>query len=161
MNGVYIRELEPSDFVQRSVSTVETALGRTLTANERWQFEQLAPEVQERVKSLSEVPQMVIFLYHIEYDEESWKKVLGHERAQEVLGAAVSTLTDVDVWEHDSIEAALRGMLEQVEIGARRGLQPIRVAVTGSSISPPLFESLAVLGKEETLHRLRDVRERL
>jgi glutamyl-tRNA synthetase len=161
MNGVYIRELEPSDFVQRSVSTVETALGRTLTANERWQFEQLAPEVQERVKSLSEVPQMVMVLYHIEYDEESWKKVLGHERAQEVLGAAVSTLTDVDVWEHDSIEAALRGMLEQVEIGARRGLQPIRVAVTGSSISPPLFESLAVLGKEETLHRLRDVRERL
>jgi glutamyl-tRNA synthetase len=52
-------------------------------------------------------------------------------------------------------------MLEQLEIGARRGLQPIRVAVTGSSISPPLFESLAVLGKEETLHRLHDVSERL
>ena len=104
---------------------------------------------------------MVRFLFDVDYDEESWKKVLGHERAPEVLGAAVSTLTDVDVWEHGSIEQALRGMLERLGMGARRGLQPIRVAVTGSSISPPLFESLAVLGKEETLRRLHDVRERL
>jgi glutamyl-tRNA synthetase len=161
MNGVYIRDLEPSDFVQRSVSTVESTLGRSLSADERHRFEQLAPEIQERVKSLNEVAPMIRFLYDIDYDEASWKKVLGHERAPEVVTAAAAVLTDVEPWDHDSIERALRGMLEQLEIGARRGLQPIRVAVTGSSISPPLFESLAVLGKEETLHRLHDVSERL
>jgi len=48
----------------------------------------------------------------------------------------------------------LRGMLDQLEIGAAKGLQPLRVAVTGSSVSPPLFESLAALGKEKTMERL-------
>lgn len=160
MNGVYIRELEPSDFVERTVPVIEVSLGRPLSGRERAQFEQLAPEVQERVKSLDEAVPMVRFLYDVDYDESSWQKVLGHERASEVLAAAAAVLGDVE-WDHDSIEAGLRGMLEQLEIGARRGLQPIRVAVTGSSVSPPLFESLAVLGKDETLRRLRDVREKL
>jgi glutamyl-tRNA synthetase len=157
MNGVYIRELDTSDFVQRSIPSVETTMGRTLSPDERRQFEQLASEVQERVKSLAEVPQMVMFLYKVDYDETSWQKVLGHERAPEVLAAAAAVLADVENWDRDSIERALRGMLEHLEIGARRGLQPIRVAVTGSSVSPPLFESLAVLGKREAIRRLHDV----
>jgi glutamyl-tRNA synthetase len=161
MNGVYIRGLDRSDFVKRSVPFVEESLGRPLAETEIGQFDALATDVQERVKSLTEVPPMVRFLYNVDYDEKSWQKVLGHERAPEVLAAAAGILGDVDVWEHDEIEQALRGMLERLEIGARRGLQPIRVAVTGSSVSPPLFESLAVLGKEESLRRLRDVHERL
>jgi glutamyl/glutaminyl-tRNA synthetase len=100
---------------------------------------------------------MVMFLYKVDYDETSWQKVLGHERAPEVLAAAAAVLADLENWDRDSIERALRGMLEHLEIGARRGLQPIRVAVTGSSVSPPLFESLAVLGKREAIRRLHDV----
>jgi glutamyl-tRNA synthetase len=161
MNGVYIRELDATDFVERSLGFVEDALGRTLTVEERDQFAAIAPQVQERVKTLQEVAPMVLFLYQVDYDETSWQKVLGHERAPEVLAAAAAVLQDVDVWDHDTIERALRGMLEHLDIGARRGLQPIRVAVTGSSVSPPLFESLAILGKQETIRRIHDVRGRL
>jgi glutamyl-tRNA synthetase len=64
-------------------------------------------------------------------------------------------------WESESIEGALREMLAELGLNASKGLQPVRVAITGSRISPPLFESLAALGKEESLRRLRDVFGRL
>ncbi len=163
MNGVYIRDLSADDFADRSVPFVERAIGRTLTDDEKRVFADVAPLIQERVKNLVEVAPMVTFLFtdEIEYDEKSWRKVLGHETAPGVLAAAIERLEQVDSWDHDTIEAALRGMLDDLEIGARRGLQPIRVAVTGSSVSPPLFESLEALGKERTLRRLRDVAGRL
>jgi glutamyl-tRNA synthetase len=59
------------------------------------------------------------------------------------------------------IEESLRAMLGEMEIGVGKGLQPMRVAVTGSSVSPPLFESMAVLGKEKTVARLNAARSRL
>jgi glutamyl-tRNA synthetase len=66
----------------------------------------------------------------------------------------------VDTWSAADIEAALRRMLEEMGLGAAKGLQPLRVGVTGSSVSPPLFESMAALGKEKTLERLeRALRE--
>jgi glutamyl-tRNA synthetase len=161
MNGVYIRDLAAGDFAERAMRFVESAIGRRLDEEDRTRFEALASDVQERVKSLAEVAPMLRFLYEVEYDETAWAKVLGQEGAGRVLDAAVDALGEVDLWEHAPIEQALRAMLEALDIGARRGLQPIRVAVTGSSVSPPLFESLAVLGKDETLRRLRDVSERL
>ncbi len=72
----------------------------------------------------------------------------------EVLAAARGRLAAVEPFGIEGIEAALRGMLEELGIGARKGLQPIRVAVTGSSVSPPLFESIAALGRDRTLARL-------
>lgn len=163
MNGVYIRELDPADFVERAVPFVERTIGRALTDDERRLFGGVAPLIQERVKNLAEVAPMVAFLFddEIDYDDKSWRKVLGHETAPTVLAAAIERLDVLDDWNHEAIEAALRAMLADLEIGARRGLQPIRVAVTGSSVSPPLFESLEALGKERTLRRLRDVAKRL
>ena len=81
--------------------------------------------------------------------------------AGSILDHAVARLEATEPWDHDAIETALRAMLEELEIGARKGLQPLRVAVTGSSVSPPLFESMAVLGKDAVINRLRAARGRL
>jgi glutamyl-tRNA synthetase len=79
---------------------------------------------------------------------------MAKEGTADLLGDARRRLDTVAKWDHDSIEGVLREMLVERGIGAKQGLQPIRVAVTGSSISPPLFESMAVLGRELTVRRL-------
>ncbi len=163
MNGEYIRtQLSVEEFAARARPFLEEGLGRALDDDEWARFLQVAPLVQERVKVLGEVADQVRFLYtdEISYDDRSWSKVMkaGSER---VLDEAAARLAAVDVWEPEAIEGALRAMLEDLGIGARKGLQPIRVAVTGSSVSPPLFESLAALGRERTLERLRNARTRL
>ena len=73
----------------------------------------------------------------------------------DVVGAAAEALEPVDHWEAGSIEEALRGMAERLELSPRKAFQPVRVAVTGSKVSPGLFESLELLGKDVSLERLR------
>jgi glutamyl-tRNA synthetase len=118
-------------------------------------LEEILPHVQERAKVLTEVPEQVRFLLSdITYDETSWDKVMRKEGAEVAVTAAVEALRGVGEWSIDAVEAALRSMLETHELSARKGLQPLRVAITGSSISPPLFESIAALGRDRTLERL-------
>ena len=163
MNGVYIRDLDLDDFVARTEPLVVDDLGRTLSAEERTTYREVAPLIQERMKVLTEAPEQVRFLFadDVEYDEGSWQKVLAKPDSATAIAAAVERLTDLEVWTTEEIETSLRAMLEELELNARKGLQPLRVAVTGSSISPPLFESLKALGRDRTLSRLRDVHGRL
>jgi len=162
LNGLYIRDLPAAEFTSRAIPAVETALGRALSSQERAAFEQLAPLVQERTKLLIEVHEQVAFLLgDVVYDEASWEKVLTKEGAAEAVGAAAERLDALDAWTVERIEGTLREMLGALGLSARKGLQPVRVAVTGSSVSPPLFESLAALGRERTLGRLREVARRL
>jgi len=163
MNGEYIRtRLTADEFAARARPFLERGLRRGLTADEWARFCEVAALVQERVKVLSEVVDQVRFLFEDEigYDERSWSKVM-KPGAEQVLEEAARRLEAVDPWDSESIEAALRAMLADLEVGARKGLQPIRVAVTGSSVSPPLFESLAALGRDRTLARLQEARGRL
>jgi glutamyl-tRNA synthetase len=156
MNGVYIRALDPGDFAARALPFVEGTLGRSLTDAERAVFAGIAPLVQERAKRLDEVAAQVGFLFadEISYDQASWEKVMEKEGVADVLGAAADRLAAVEPWETGPIEEALRGLLADLDLSARKGLQPIRVAVTGSQVSPPLFESLEALGRERSLARL-------
>jgi len=77
------------------------------------------------------------------------------------VNAAIDVLNPVASWSHVAIEAALRSMLAATGLSARKGLQPVRVAVTGSVVSPPLFESLQALGGERTMRRLRAAAARI
>jgi glutamyl-tRNA synthetase len=160
LNGVYIRDLEAVEFVLRSVPFVEDDLGRELTGAERAQLSELGPLIQERVKVLTEVPAMVSFVFttQLDYDEKSWRKVMGAETAATALEAAHGRLEAVEEWQAPDIEATLRSMLEDLELNARKGLQPVRVATTGSTVSPPLFETLEVLGRRVTLERIQSAR---
>jgi glutamyl-tRNA synthetase len=162
MNGVYIRNLSPVDFAATTLPLVEADLDRTLDDEERATFEEIAALVQERAKTLDEVPPQVRFLFsEIEYDEASWTKVMGTEQAPIAVREGRRALVDIESWSDESVEAALRGMLESNELSARKGLQPLRVAISGSSVSPPLFESIRILGKERSLARLDTAAARL
>lgn len=161
MNGEYVRALDPERFRGLALAATEEFLERDLDGAERAQLEAIAPLVQERTKLLTEIGPQVAFLFQeVSYDEQSWSKVMTSETGA-VLDAAMKRLGEVEPWEHDPIEVGLRAMLEELGLNARKGLQPLRVAVTGSSISPPLFESMAVLGKDRVLERLAGARARL
>jgi glutamyl-tRNA synthetase len=161
MNGVYIRGLSAEQFVDSAIPWIENDLGRPLEAEERTSIIAIAPHVQERAKLMDEVPDQVKFLLvdAVEFDEASWRKVMSKDDSPDVLDAAAAALKEVRTWGTASIEAALRSMLSERELSARKGLQPIRVAISGSSVSPPLFESLEVLGREETMLRLARARD--
>ena len=155
MNGVYIREMDPGQFVAAVQSLVEADLGHSLDDAAQETLAEIAPHIQERAKHLTEVPEQVRFLFRdIEYDDVSWQKVMTKEGADVAVAAARDRIAGLDDWSIEAVEAALRAMLEEKELSARKGLQPLRVAISGSSVSPPLFESIVALGKEQTVSRL-------
>jgi glutamyl-tRNA synthetase len=162
MNGVYVREMGAEEFTAGVRALVEADLDRSLDDEEAGTLLRLAPLVQERAKLLTEVAPQVRFLFtdDIAYDETSWEKVMTKEEVPRALEAASEALAAAE-WTDEGVEAALRAMLETEELSARKGLQPLRVAVTGSSVSPPLFESIAALGRERTIARLTAASERL
>lgn len=163
MNGVYIREMDDAAFVERTLPLIEEDVARTLTPEERERYAALVPLVKERTKLLPEVQSQSRFLFAPidEYDEKAWSKVMAVEEGPVALDGALAALEDLDPWTTDAIDAALRRMLEQEGLSAGKGLQPIRVAITGSMVSPPLFESLELLGRDETLERIRRARATL
>jgi glutamyl-tRNA synthetase len=162
MNGVYIRSLAPADFAARCLPLVEAALGRALASAERDTFRAVAPLVQERARRLTEVAPQVRFLFApVEMDPASWEAVMTSPEAHPALEGALVALASLAAWDRAGIESGLRGVLTEKGLSARKGLQPVRVAVTGSTVSPPLFESLEALGRERTLERLRAARAAL
>lgn len=163
MNGEYIRAMDSEGFNEMARPHVEEAVGRGLSDTDWARFEEIAPLVQERTHLMPEAGEQVVFLFNdIEgYDERSWNKVMTKDGVAEVLDGTRLALSELDDWSTGAIEVALRSMIEGMAIGVGKALQPIRVAVTGSSVSPPLFESLAVLGREATLERISRAQQEL
>ena len=163
LNGEYIRALDVTEFIERVRPHIVIGLGRDLDADEWARFESIASLVQERTKFFTEAADQVGFLFtdELTYDESSWEKIMAKDGVADVLRVALDKLGSLDSFGHESVESALREMLAELEIGARKGLQPIRVAVSGSQVSPPLFESISALGREATLARIGDALDRL
>ena len=161
INGEYIRALPVATFVRESLPWLETDPPWPAERFEPDVFDRMAPLVQERVKTLAEVPGMVDFLFLDEpvVDEKSWQKAMKAPAAA-VLDDAIAEYEKCD-WEPEVLHEVT------LKVGERHGLKlakaqaPIRVAVTGRTVGPPLFESLAVLGRERVLDRLRAARARL
>jgi len=142
MNGVYLRGLPPAEYADRLVAYLREQ-------GNDWDEErirQAAPLVQEKIATLGEFPAFAGFLF-----QSVEAPPIGDGA---VLPAAAETLAAVDPFESDRIEAALRELAGRLELKPRDAFQPIRLAVTGSNVSPGLFESMELLGKEETLARL-------
>jgi glutamyl-tRNA synthetase len=162
MSGVYMRELSAGEFAHRALPLVEADLGRPLDAAERASFDEIVPHVQERAKLLGELPDQVRFLFTpISWDERSWQKIMTKADARPALEAGAAALTSLDTWSTGAIEEACRGLVASLDLSARKVFQPLRVAVTGSAVSPPLFESMAALGRDETLERLEGALARM
>ena len=161
MNGVYIRAMTPGDFAELAADAVEEDLGRALDEDERGRLAGLAPLIQERTKLTTDIAPAARFLFSgVTYDGKAWRKVMKAD-APRALAAARTMLGDVEDWNAEEIEKALRAMLAAESLNPRKGWQPIRVAITGSNISPPLFETLEALPKEVALARITAALERL
>ena len=144
MNGVYLRALPPDEYADRVVAYLREQ-------GSDWPEERVraaAPIVQEKIGRLDEFAGFVGFLFH---DVEPDQSLLEGR----VLEAAAEELERTSSWTADSIETSLKKLCEDLGEKPRTVYLPIRVAVTGSRVSPGLYESLALLGKDESLRRLR------
>jgi glutamyl-tRNA synthetase len=153
INGHYIRS-KSADEVAEDLVPFCVAEGLPADSPEgREKLALVAPLLTERMKRLTEAPPMIAFLFgRREPDEKAATALEGQE---EYLAAVTTVLEPIEKWTTAEIEAALRALAEERELKPKKAFQPIRAAVTGTLISPPLFESLEILGKEETLGRLR------
>ena len=147
MNGVYLRALSPEEYADELVNY----LGERGFDWDEELVRRAAPLVQEKVATLGEFPAFAGFLFG---DVEPSRDGLDPE----VLAAAEEELRRVEPFAAAPIEAALREMAERLELKPRQAFQPIRIAVTGSKVSPGLFESLELLGRERSLERIRAAR---
>jgi glutamyl-tRNA synthetase len=144
MNGVYLRELPPQEYADRLVAYLREQ-------GFDWDEERVraaAPLVQEKIVKLGEFPDFAGFLFHeVEPDPDQLDR--------DVLAAATEALEQVGPWTAEQLEPALKQLCERLGLKPRQAFAPIRVAVTGSKISPGLYESLELLGREESLARLK------
>ena len=153
VNGSHIREMSPADVAERLVPFC-VAEGLPADTDEgRAKLEAVTPLLTERMKRLTEAPPMVRFLFGPTEPDEKAAKVL--EGQEDYLAAVTAALEGIEKWTTSAIEEALRALAEERELKPKKAFQPIRAAVTGTLISPPLFESLEILGRDETLARLR------
>src|SRR5712691_3406934 len=145
MNGVYLRALPADEYAEVLVQYLREQEYDWDEARIR----AAAPLVQEKIATLSEFPAFAGFLFHdVEVDAAAL------DGGGEVIAAARDALAELEPFTAERIEIALRAVLEQLGLKPRQGFQPIRIAITGSKISPGLFESIELLGRETTLARL-------
>lgn len=162
-NGEYIRALSIPQFVSRSTRWLYDDAPWSPDRFDLAQFEVMAPLVQERVKLLAEVPGYVDFLYVDDpvIDDDSWAKATKDSAlATSVLDHALAQFATCE-WTAPTLEVALFSYAEEHGVAKGKVQAPVRVAVTGRSVGPPLFESLEVLGRDETIRRVGAARARL
>ena len=159
INGDHIRLLEVADLAERLIPYLD---GLVTTAAQQELLLNATPLIQERMQLLGEAPGLLAFLFTeddaLEYDADAIPK----PDAAPVLDASIAALESVTDWSHEAIEAALRvALIEGLELKPRVAFGPLRAGISGRRISPPLFESMELLGKESTLARLSRLRSRL
>ncbi len=160
-NGERIRLMAPGELAQRLIPYLDGTEGERALIDRPPSEAQLTvvhglvPLVQERMQRLDEIEQYAppFLLDELTYDEAAVTKVLCSELGVRVL-AAVPAVLEGCAWDEESVEAALRTLAQELEVGFGKLAQPVRVAVTGTTVSPPLFGTLVLLGRERVLARL-------
>jgi glutamyl-tRNA synthetase len=161
MNGVYLREMPEDELVdifrQRLEQDLPADIARPL---DQALIESFTPLVRERLKLLSDLAPLVEFFFrdtvptppNEDFLVKKWKERAGDASA--ALGAVVKFLEPVDAWETEPIEAAMRAAADELEVRAGDLFSLVRLAMTGTRISPPLFESMEIVGKGLTIERI-------
>ncbi len=157
VDAEYLRSMTPESFIERAGPWLAPPLAPWPAENfDPVAFARMAPLVQERVSVLGEVPGMVDFLFLDQpvIDERSWAEATKDaEAAVAVLGGVAAAFRECP-WQADELHAVTSAVAESVGKKLGRAQAPVRVAVTGRSVGPPLFESLEVLGRERAIARL-------
>jgi glutamyl-tRNA synthetase len=145
VNGIYLRVLSPEDYADRLVAYLrETEFG-----GDEETIRAAAPLVQEKIATLGEFPAFAGFLF-----TRLAPRAALLDGSPPILAEARQAIAEVEPFTAEMIEASLRALAERLGLKPRQAFQPIRVAVTGSAVSPGLFESIELLGRDETLARL-------
>ena len=162
LNGLYIRSTDIEDFQSTALSQIENDIQRSLFDEERSRLLKIFPSVQERIETLADLTQQVMFLIDEPFvvDELDWQDV-NNEEAQKYLFLLREEFINLDNFSLDSIEIVMRKTLEEINVKTKIGFQAARVSITGTKISPPLFESIFALGREAVIARLAESIEKL
>jgi glutamyl-tRNA synthetase len=144
MNGHYLRGLPPDELGGR----IAEFQGRDVPAA-------AVAVAQEKMQTLADFWRLAAFLVEEpkDYDEGAWAKVMG-DGAPERLRRARDAIAGAEPFEPETLEAALRGVVDELGVKGRDVFQPVRVAISGGTVSPGIFESVAALGRDETLARI-------
>jgi glutamyl-tRNA synthetase len=149
MNGRYLRELPVEELKAR----LEQVTGRELP------IEAVAIS-QDKMQTLADFWPLSAFLVERQdFDDQAWAKVMG-DGAAERLREARTALEQAEPFDVETVEQALRGVVDRLDVKAKEVFQPVRVAVAGTTVSPGIFESVAALGREETLARIDSALEK-
>jgi glutamyl-tRNA synthetase len=152
INGQYIRELGPAELAERLRDYLGEQ-GHPAASDDR--LEQAAAAVGEKISTLAEFSNLVGFAFEpVEIDQRAWDKVMKRDESAGALARARGSLAEVDPFDEQGIEQALRSVVDELGIKPGAVFQPVRVAITGKTVSAGVFESLALLGREEALARI-------
>ena len=164
MNGVYIRELEPEQLADRMAPFLERDLSPDLLPLDRDYLRCIAPLVQERIKRLDEAAEMTSYFFRASDDYDPGclvQKGMDRQVTLTALETALQELEAIDDFDHRRLEEVLTGTGERLSLSRRQFFGTLRVAATGRTVSPPLFETLEVLGKDQTISRFKMALRRL
>jgi glutamyl-tRNA synthetase len=157
MNGMYIRALGNDEFVVRCLPFIDKYLPQEVKRPVDVSYVgKIAPLIQERAKTLSEVPSLVDFFFSetVQYERELLVGKLDSEKAMDILRKSRAVLEKAVAWDAQQLEAAIRPLSEELGLKAGPFFGVLRVAITGRTASPPLFQTMEVLGRDICLVRL-------
>ncbi len=158
MNGVYIRAISPEDFVQRALPFLDKGLPPEVKRPLPIDYaRRMMPLIQERAKTLDEVPDLARFFFvdRLEYDDSLLiGKNMDKESSLHALEVSIKRLEKLKAFDEESLEGLLRPLAVELELKTGQLFGTLRVAVTGLTAAPPLFQTMAVLGKEQCLKRI-------
>ena len=160
MNGVYIRQLSPADLAERAMPVLEKELPPSVKRPlDKKYLLKLIPLVQERARTLKEVPELAEFFYidNLVYDPKLLLgKHLTAEQARSYLDISIKKLTALSSFEPATLENLLRPLSEELGVKTGDFFGLLRTATTGRTAAPPLFQTMSVLGKARCLKRIND-----
>ena len=162
MNGQYIRNLNKDEFSKKAIDNISTSLGREIFKEELERINIILPVVQERLETLNDITDQIKFLLDEPFtvNAEEWKGV-DSENVQNYLKNIRENFKLMEKFDLENIENMMRDELKELNMKPKEGFQATRIAVTGTKISPPLFESIFALGKPATIARLAEMIENL
>ena len=157
LNGLYIRSTDIEDFQAKALSQIENDIERALFDEEKSRLIKIFPSVQERIETLADLTPQIMFLVDEAFnvDDLDWQDV-NSEEAQKYLFLLREELIKLDNFSLETIETIMRKILEEINVKPKVGFQAVRVSITGTKISPPLFESIFALGKGAVIARLAE-----
>lgn len=165
MNGVYLRRLGLGEFVYRAIPFLDRDLPQSVSRPLDEGYVSLVLSlVQERAKTLAEVPVLADFFFvdELSYDTSLLlKRNLDAKSVASAIGIASQRLEQAEIWEADTLESILRSLATELNMSTGELFGLLRVAVTGRTAAPPLFQTMAVLGKEKCLKRFGTALETL